>query len=206
MVSSTAASDSHADLPAPPRTVAIGASAGGLVAIEEFLRHVPPKTGLAYIVVQHLDPTQKAMLPELLRRVTDMPVREAQSQMHLEADHVYTIPPNAELSLIDGRLNVAIPDEPRGMRLPINVLFSSLAGARGEEAIAVILSGMGSDGTLGMQAVKAVGGLAVVQQPDSAQFDSMPKSAIASGLRRHRGAAGRAAREDPAIHRDAAGC
>ncbi len=162
------------------RIVGIGASAGGLVALEQFLGRTPLNSGMAYIVVQHLDPTQKALLPELLQRITAMPVREAAQDMRIEPDCVYVIPPNAELSVDNCTLKLARPAEPRGMRLPINVLFSSLASARGERAIAVVLSGMGSDGTLGLQAIKAVGGLTVVQQPDSAQFDSMPKSAIAA--------------------------
>ncbi|MDP1566494.1 MAG: chemotaxis protein CheB, partial [Polaromonas sp.] len=174
-----------ADLADPPhdalRIVGIGASAGGLAALEEFLGQVPPDSGMAYMVVQHLDPTQKAMLAELLQRITPMPVREAKNGQQVVPNHVYVIPPNAELSLNGGLLRLATPSEPRGMRLPINILFSSLASAQGERAIAVVLSGMGSDGTLGLQAVKAVGGLILVQQPDTAQFDSMPLSAIASG-------------------------
>ncbi len=161
--------------------VGIGASAGGLEAFEQFFARVPAKSGLAYIVVQHLDPTQKAMLPELLQRVTMLRVREAGEQMRVEADHVYVIPPNAELSLAQGMLHVIPPTEPRGMRLPVNVLFSSLARDQGAAAIGVVLSGMGSDGTLGLLALKAVGGLTVVQEPSSAQFDSMPRSAIAAG-------------------------
>jgi two-component system CheB/CheR fusion protein len=163
------------------RIVGIGASAGGLVAIEQFLEHVPPLSGLAYVVVQHLDPTQKAMLAELLQRVTAMPVHEATNNMRVEPNCVYVIRPNTELSVVNGALNLEPPTEPRGMRLPINVLFSSLAGAQAERAVAVVLSGMGSDGTLGLQAVKAMGGLTVVQQPETAQFDSMPKSAIEAG-------------------------
>lgn len=163
------------------RIVGVGASAGGLAALEEFFKHVPLKSGLAFLVVQHLDPTQKAMLAELLQRVTPMPVREAQNGKLIEPDCVYVIPPNTELSLSNGALHLDKPAEPRGLRMPINVLFSSLARAQGDRAIAVVLSGMGSDGTLGLQAVKALGGLMVVQQPDTAQFDSMPKSAIASG-------------------------
>jgi two-component system, chemotaxis family, CheB/CheR fusion protein len=163
------------------RIVGIGASAGGLVAIEEFLAQVPPRSGLAYVVVQHLDPTQKAMLAELLQRVTAMRVYEAASNTRVEPNCVYVIPPNTELSVVNDKLNLRTPAEPRGMRLPINVLFSSLASAQGERAIAVVLSGMGADGTLGLQAVKAMGGLAVVQQPDTAQFDSMPSSAISAG-------------------------
>jgi two-component system CheB/CheR fusion protein len=161
--------------------VGIGASAGGLAPLEQFLEGVPPNSGVAYVVVQHLDPTQKALLAELLQRVTGMRVHEARGNMQIEPNCVYVIPPNAELSVIDGTLKVQRPAEPRGMRLPINVLFSSLASAQGERAIAVVLSGMGSDGTLGLQAIKAVGGLTVVQQPDTAQFDMMPNSAIAAG-------------------------
>jgi len=163
------------------RVVGIGASAGGLSALEEFFGQVPVDSGLAYLVVQHLDPTQKALLAELLQRVTCMSVSEAINGKRIQPDCVYVIPPNTELSMQHGLLRLDTPSEPRGMRLPINILFSSLARAQGERAIAVVLSGMGSDGTLGLQAVKAMGGLIVVQQPDTAQFDSMPTSAIASG-------------------------
>ena len=129
--------------------VGIGASAGGLEAFEQFFARVPQSSGLAYIVVQHLDPTQKAMLAQLLQRVTTLSVREAGEQMRVEANHVYVIPPNAELSLVQGLLHLTRPTEPRGMRLPVNVLFSSLARDQGASAIGVVLSGMGSDGTLG---------------------------------------------------------
>lgn len=162
------------------RILGIGASAGGLEPLEQFIGRIPPTSGLACVVVQHLDPTQKALLPELLQRVTPMPVREAAHGMPVEPDCVYVIPPNTELSVVDGLLNLAEPVEPRGLRLPINVLFSSLASARGERAIGVVLSGMGSDGTLGLQAIKAVGGLTAAQEPDTAQFDAMPASAIAA--------------------------
>lgn len=180
MDSSTPA-DPPQKLPFATRIVGIGASAGGLEPLERFLEHVSPNSGLAYVVVQHLDPTQKAMLAELLQRVTPMPVHEAESNIRVEPNCVYVIPPNTELSVVNGALHLQEPVEPRGMRLPINVLFSSLASAQGEQAIAVVLSGMGSDGALGLQAVKAMGGLTVVQRPDTAQFDSMPKSAIRSG-------------------------
>ena len=163
------------------RIVGIGASAGGLAPLEQFLGHVPPQSGLAYIVVQHLDPTQKALLAELLGRVTGMRVLEARRNMRVQPDCVYVIPPNTELSVADGLLHLEKPAEPRGMRLPINVLFSSLARSQGERAIAVVLSGMGSDGTEGLQAIKAVGGLTAVQLPETAQFDLMPRSALAAG-------------------------
>ena len=171
----------EATLAVATRIVGIGASAGGLAPLEEFLGRVPSHSGMAYVVVQHLDPTHKTLLSGLLQRVTSMTVREAKQNMRIEPDCVYVIPPNTEISVVNGALHLASPVEPRGLRLPINVLFSSLAGTQGERAIAVVLSGMGSDGTLGLQAIKAVGGLAVVQQPDTAQFDAMPNSAITAG-------------------------
>ncbi len=180
MVSPTAANPAR-DPPATTRIVGIGASAGGLLALEQFLGQIPAKSGLAYIVVQHLDPTHKALLAELMQRVTAMPVHEVRHGMRIEPNRVYVIPPNKDLSVANGVLSLEPPMEPRGMRLPINILFSSLARDQGERAIAVVLSGMGSDGTLGLQALKAVGGLTAVQQPDTAQFDAMPQSAIATG-------------------------
>lgn len=161
--------------------VGIGASAGGLAALEEFMAHVPADSGLAYIVVQHLAPNEKTLLSELLQRVTSLGVHEARQGELVKPNCIYVIPPNSEIRVVRNRLQLASPTEPKGLRLPINVLFSSLAIARGEGAIAVVLSGMGSDGTLGLQAVRAVGGLTAVQTPESAQFDSMPKSAIAAG-------------------------
>lgn len=175
-----AANDS--DTPAEAtRIVAIGASAGGLATLEAFFAATPSHSGMAYVVVQHLDPTQKALLPELLQRATTMPVREAEQDMRIEPDCVYVIPPNSELSVVGTTLHLAKPAEPRGLRLPVNVLFSSLASARGERAIGIVLSGMGTDGSLGLQAIKAVGGLGVVQDPATAQFDAMPRSALAAG-------------------------
>ena len=163
------------------RIVGLGASAGGLEVLEQFLAHVPAASGLAYVVVQHLDPTHKAMLVELLQRATTMPVHEAAQGMRVEPDTVYVIPPNSELTVTHGALHLALPLQPRGMRLPIDVLFSSLARDQGESAIGVVLSGLGSDGTIGLQAIKSQGGLTLAQQPESAQFDSMPHSAIAAG-------------------------
>lgn len=172
----------------PPRenaalvqVVGLGASAGGLEALGQFLAHTPPDSGLAYIVVQHLDPTQKGMLPELLQRATSMPVFAARDGMRIKADCVYVMPSNTELSVTGDTLHLATPAEPRGLRLPIDVLFCSLASTRRENAIGVVLSGMGADGTHGLQAIKAVGGLTAAQAPGSATFDAMPKSAIHAG-------------------------
>jgi two-component system CheB/CheR fusion protein len=174
------------DDPAPvntalTRVVGLGASAGGLEALQEFIANVPPASGLAYVVVQHLDPTHKAMLTELLQRATAMPVHEATGSMPVEPDVVYVIPPSTELTVVGGRLHLAEPAAPRGRRLPIDVLFCSLARDQGERAIGVVLSGMGSDGTIGLQAIKGQAGLTLAQDPRSAQFDSMPKSAIEAG-------------------------
>jgi two-component system CheB/CheR fusion protein len=171
----------NADLTALTRVVGLGASAGGLEALQQFLANVPPASGLAYIVVQHLDPTHKAMLTELLQRSTTMPVYEATRSTRVIPDAVYVIPPGTELTLVGGRLHLTDPAQPRGRRLPIDVLFSSLARDQGDRAIGVVLSGMGSDGTVGLQAIKGAGGLTFVQEPASAQFDSMPKSAIDAG-------------------------
>src|SRR6202167_2307541 len=163
------------------RVVGLGDYAGGLEALQQFVANVPPASGLAYIVVQHLDPTHKAMLTELLQRSTAMPVHAATGSMRVTRETVYVIPPSTELTLVGGRLHLAEPAQPRGRRLPIDVLFSSLARDQGERAIGVVLSGMGADGTLGLQAIKGQGGLTLAQEPASAQFDSMPKSAISAG-------------------------
>jgi two-component system CheB/CheR fusion protein len=166
---------------APTRIVGIGASAGGLQPLELFFARVPERSGLAYVVVQHMDPTHKAMLGELLQRVTAMPVHEATQGEHIEPDVVYVIPPASELTVAHGQLHLRPVVQPRGLRLPINTLFESLAADQGANAIGVVLSGMGFDGTLGLRAIKSKGGLTLAQQPDSAQFDSMPASAIAAG-------------------------
>jgi two-component system CheB/CheR fusion protein len=163
-----------------PRIVGLGASAGGLEALEQFLGSVPATSGLAYLVVQHMDPTHETLLVELLQRATPMPVQEAIEAQPIAANTVYVIPPNTELTVLAGALHLARPAEPRGQRLPIDRLFSSLARELGDRAIGVVLSGMGSDGTQGLLAINALGGLTVAQRPDSAQFDSMPSSAIAT--------------------------
>ena len=163
------------------RVVGIGASAGGLDALEQFLARVPAASGLAYVIVQHLDPTQPAMLCALLQRVTSLPVVEAGQSMRIRPDTVYVIPPNRELTVDHDVLQLTVPSQPRGMRLPVDALFHSLARTQANRAIGVVLSGMGSDGTLGLLSIKGQGGLTLAQTPDSAQFASMPASAIAEG-------------------------
>ena len=168
------------DLPAAGAfpVVGIGASAGGLEAIDAFLRAVPPRCGMAFIVVQHLDPTRKGMLAELLQRVTPLPVVQIQEGMRIEPDHIYVIPPNANLSVTRGVMRLLAPDAPRGLRLPIDFFFRSLADDLRERSVGVVLSGMGSDGTSGLRAIRENAGSTFVQAPTDAKFDSMPRSAI----------------------------
>jgi two-component system CheB/CheR fusion protein len=162
--------------------VGIGASAGGLEALELFLANVPQKSGMAFVIVQHLDPTHKGIMTELLQRITSMQVFQVTDRMKVNPDCVYVIPPNKDMSILHGVLHLFVPSAPRGLRLPIDSFFRSLADDRHERSIGVILSGMGSDGTLGLRAIKEKGGVCLVQEPASAKFDSMPRSAIEAGL------------------------
>jgi two-component system CheB/CheR fusion protein len=162
--------------------VGIGASAGGLEALEQFLKGIPQKSGMAFVIVQHLDPTQPGMLPELLQRATPMPVIQVTETVTIRPDSIYVIPPGHDLSLLHRSLYLLEPHAPRGLRLPIDFFFRSLADDLQEKSIGVILSGMGSDGTIGLRAIKEKGGLALVQDPASAKFDGMPRSAIDARL------------------------
>jgi two-component system, chemotaxis family, CheB/CheR fusion protein len=162
--------------------VGIGASAGGLEALELFLRHVPDNSGMAFVIVQHLDPTHKGIMVELLQRTTAMPVVQVKDRLRVAANRVYVIAPNKDMSILHGVLHLLDPAAPRGLRLPIDFFFRSLADDCGSRSIGVILSGMGSDGTLGLRAIKEKAGAVFVQAPASAKFDGMPRSAIASGL------------------------
>ncbi|MBU4262034.1 MAG: PAS domain-containing protein [Proteobacteria bacterium] len=162
--------------------VGIGASAGGLEAIEQFLRQVPEGCGIAFVIVQHLDPTHKGIMAELLQRVTDMQVFQVRDRTRVKPDCVYVIPPNKDMSILHGVLHLFEPTAARGLRLPIDFFLCSLAEDRQERSIGVILSGMGSDGTMGLRAIKEKSGVTLVQEPTSAKFDSMPRSAIDAGL------------------------
>jgi len=162
--------------------VGIGASAGGLEALEQFLGHVPQNSGLAFVIVQHLDPTHKGIMPELLQRVTPMAVSQVKDRMRVKPNCVYVIPPNSDMSILHGVLHLFEPTAPRGLRLPIDFFLRSLAEDRQQLSIGVILSGMGTDGTMGLRAIKEKGGVVLVQEPASAKFDSMPRSAINAGL------------------------
>ncbi len=163
-------------------TIGIGASAGGLEAFEVFFKEIPPNSGMAFILVSHLDPDHASMLVEILQRVTSIPVVEAGNQMIVEPDHVYVIPPNRDLTIFHGTLQLSVPGQLRGQRMPIDTFLRSLAEDAGEKAIAAIFSGSGTDGTLGLRAVQGAGGVSFVQDPATAKYDSMPTSAIQSGL------------------------
>lgn len=161
--------------------VGVGASAGGLEAYRQFLDGLPADTGAAFVFIQHLDPNHDSMMAELLVKYTDMPVEQAEQDTALKPNHVYVIPPNRFMRIIDHGLFLEEPEQQHGVRLSIDHFFRSMAEVRGERAIGVLLSGTGSDGTLGMREIKAAGGVAIVQAPQTAEYDGMPRSAIASG-------------------------
>src|SRR4030095_12277966 len=140
------------------------------------------ESGIAIVVVQHLSPDHKSILVDLVKRYTPMQVSEADDSMRVHPTCAYVIPPNRNMSLTDSVLSLTEPREPRGLRLPIDFFFRSLAAAHHERAICVVLSGTGSDGALGVRAIKGEGGMAMVQSPESAEHDGMPRSAIATGL------------------------
>lgn len=161
--------------------VGLGASAGGLEALQRFISHQPPDAGISFLVVQHHDPDHPTRLPELLGRQTEMPVSEAADGTRIEGGRIYVISPGTALEVADGRLRVSAPAEPRGHRAPIDLLFASLAAEYRHRAVCAVLSGAGSDGSVGLRAVKEAGGLTLAQSPGSAGFDSMPRSAAATG-------------------------
>ena len=175
--------DPHAAEPPPFTVVGIGASAGGLAAFEAFFSAIPrdSETGMAFVLVQHLAPDHKSILTELVKRYTRMQVREVEDGMRVEPDCAYIIPPSHDMALFNGTLRLLEPTAPRGLRLPIDFFFRSLAQDQHERAICVVLSGTGSDGTLGARAIKGEGGLVIAQSPKTAAYDGMPRSLIASG-------------------------
>ena len=162
--------------------VALGASAGGLEAFEQFLRAMPVDSGLGFVLVQHLDPTHPSILSEILQRSTTMPVVEATDGMEVLPNRVHVIPPNRDMVITRGVLGLSLPSEPRGRHLPIDSFFRALAADRAEAAVGIILSGTGTDGTLGIRAIHGAGGLGLVQEPSTARFDGMPASALKSGF------------------------
>ncbi len=176
--------DSNKSLQKDFPIVGIGASAGGLAAFEAFFSAIPDdiEPGMAFVLVQHLDPNHKSILTDLIRRYTRMPVYEVEDGMVVQPNCVYVIPPNYNMVLEYGTLQLQKPTKPHGQRLPIDLFFRSLAQSKQELAIGIILSGTGSDGTLGVRAIKAEGGMVMAQSPESSEYDGMPRSAIATGL------------------------
>ncbi len=160
--------------------MALGASAGGLEAIQQLLRNMPAESGAAIVVVSHLDPEHASLLSEILQRVTEIPVLEAVDGMPIEVDHIYVMPPDREMALSRRALRVTKPVSPRGQRMPIDHFFRSVAEECAGRAIGVVLSGTGSDGALGLEAIIAAGGRGLIQDPATAKFDGMPSSALAA--------------------------
>ena len=176
--------DSNKPLKEDFPVVGIGASAGGLSAFEDFFSAIPDSFGhgIAFVVVQHLDPKHKSILSDLIGRYTNMLTYEVSDGMVIEPNSVYVIPPNRDMIYQNGTLRLLEPTEPHGYRLPIDFFFRSLAEGKKEQAIGIVLSGTGSDGTLGIRAIKAEGGMVIAQTPESSEYDNMPQSAIATGL------------------------
>jgi len=165
--------------------IGLGASAGGLEAFQQFLDAMPPNSGMAFVLIQHLDPEHESHLPRLLSSHTQMRVLTAETDQFVAPNHVYIIPPKSKLQIASRILTVSEPDEPRATRKPIDTFFLSLAKDQRNKAIGIVLSGTGSDGTHGLIAIKEAGGLAIVQSPDKAAYDGMPRSAISAGAADH---------------------
>jgi len=162
--------------------VGIGSSAGGLKALEEFFDNCPDDTGFAFVIVQHLSPDYKSLMPELLSRHTKMSVKEAKEGEEVLPNHAYLIPGNKNITIKDGFLQLPARPPSTQMNFSIDLFFTSLAKEQKDKTIGIILSGTGSDGTKGARLIKEAGGTVLVQSPESSKFDGMPKSAITHGL------------------------
>jgi two-component system, chemotaxis family, CheB/CheR fusion protein len=169
-------------LPTPLLIIGLGASAGGVKVLQDFFDAMPPDSGMAFVVVMHLSPDHQSSLPMILQQRTTMPVLMVTEGMSLEADHVYVIPPNTHLSLDGGRLHLLQPQQPAGRRIAIDLFFRSLSVNYGPRAVAIILTGTDSDGVIGIKHIKEQGGLTIAQDPQEAEFDSMPRTAIETGM------------------------
>ena len=160
--------------------VGVGASAGGLEAFTQLFRNLPADSGIAFVLIQHLAPAHESMLTELLSKATSMPVKEVKDGMIVEADNVYVIPPDSEMMIFQGVLHLMLREKTRGQYMPVDSFLRTHGQDRRNNAIAVILSGTGSDGSMGIRAVKGEGGI-VFAQDETAKYDGMPKSAIDTG-------------------------
>ena len=162
--------------------VGIGSSAGGLEALELFFSNVPPETNMAFVIIQHLSPRHKSIMADILMKYTQMKVLAIQDDKEIKPNCVYLNPPDKNVVILNRRLYLTEPTQAHGVNLPIDCFFRSLSEDQGEKAICIILSGTATDGTLGLKAIKGEGGMAMVQDPDSAKYAGMPISAIATGL------------------------
>src|SRR5579862_4680499 len=164
-----------------PMVVAIGASAGGIEATTELLTHLPNGTRLSFVLVQHLDPKHQSFLADLLSKRTTIRVSEVHDGMTIERDHIYVIPPNASMTVSKKTLRLHPREESRGIHMPIDQFMRSVAEEHGENAIGIVLSGSGTDGTLGIAEIQAQGGVTFAQDDGTAKYNSMPRSAVKTG-------------------------
>jgi two-component system CheB/CheR fusion protein len=162
--------------------VGLGASAGGIRAFKEFFAHVPRESGMAYVVILHLSPEHESHLAEVLQVATEMPVMQVQGSVKIEPDHIYVIPPNQSLAMTDGHLALSEIKRIEERRAPVDIFFRTLADSKNEHAVSVVLSGTGSDGSMGMKRVKEMGGICIVQDPRDAEYPDMPRNSIATGM------------------------
>src|SRR5688572_25459487 len=169
------AQQSPATVPKDYAVAGIGASAGGLAALQAFFERVPSNTGIAYVVVVHLSPEYESHIAELLQSVTTLPVRQVTRPVRVAADHVYVISPRSHLRMTGGVLEPEAAPRPRGRTMTIDVFFETLADAHEQAAIGIVLSGSGSDGTHGIRALRAKGGITFAQEPLQAEYDAMPR-------------------------------
>ena len=163
-------------------TVGIGASAGGIKPLKEFFAAMPGDSGMAFVVILHLSPEHESQLPEVLQTNTEMPVIQVRETVKLQPNHVYVIPPTKYLAMADGEIRLIEPEIILGKRVPIDLFFRTLAAAHGKDSVCVVLSGTGADGASGLKRVKEMGGLCLVQDPEEAEYDGMPRSAVATNL------------------------
>jgi two-component system CheB/CheR fusion protein len=181
-ISKEGAASESAPVTSPFYVVGVGASAGGLEALESFFQHMPADAGMAFVVVQHLSPDFKSLMDELLSRRTEIAIHRVEDCMAVEPNAIYLIPPKKEMIISGGRLLLTDKDPATGLSLPIDTFFRSLAQDCGERAVGVVLSGTGSDGSRGIRAIHDAGGLVIAQSEDTAKFDGMPRSAVETGV------------------------
>jgi len=162
--------------------VGLGASAGGVQALRDFFSQVPAQTGMAYVVILHLSPDHDSQLAEVLQSSSLLPVTKVERPIRVEPDHVYVIPPNKSLEINDGHINVSQMTSDEVRRAPVDIFFRALAQSHGPRAVSVVLSGTGANGSMGMKRVKEMGGLCIVQDPQEAEYDDMPRHSMATGL------------------------